>query len=54
MQNIINDGIPYDNDNEFNYIYTFYRESYISAEENIHANKLSMSTKPYWIYIEIF
>ena len=54
MQNAINEGTSYNNDDEFDYIYTFSRESYSNYEENIYTNKLSLSSKPYWIYIEIF
>lgn len=54
MQNAINSGSAYNNSAEFEYIYLFNRESFSNLEESVYSNKLSISDKPYWIYIEIF
>lgn len=55
MQSAIDSGASYSNDNDFEYVYVFSRESFTSIEENIYENKLSNTKNSmYWVYFEIF
>ena len=55
LQNAIDSGSSYSNDDEFEYVYSFNRESFSNIEENVYENKL-VNTKDssYWVYFEIF
>ena len=55
MQSAIDSGSSYSNDEDFDYIYAFNRESFTSIEENVYENKLT-NTKDssYWVYFEVF
>lgn len=55
MQSAMDNGETYENNESFDKLYVFSRESYSSIEEIIYENKLTNTkNRAYWIYFEIF